>query len=437
LKTNTVIQLRPGQYAEATHQINEEESAIYAHIVGDLNPLHFDSTFAAETRIGKKIAPGILLAGYISGIIGTQLPGAGTLYEAQTLSFLRPVFYGDTVTTRVEILSVDMIRNRAWLKTRCTNQDGECVLEGTSVVLPQRSDIMRLSAILPQTGRPYELLSDGGFSVLEQCTRIRARNALTYLEDTKYIGALSNENISCVICTPRVKEFLPAHIQGVVLTDAPKSLFFKIHCLLLEREEKRSSVIDPSARISPQAYIAPYDVIIGKNVEILPFAVIGEGTVLEDDVRVCHNTVIGGQSFTSVREGESGFLVPDAGSVRIEKSVEICPNCHIARGTLRLDETILGAYSKLDAMVHIGHGTVVGKQTLFAAGATVSGNCVLGDRVWIGVNATISNRITIGDDARVSLGAVVTKDVPAGETVTGNFAISHQRFIQNLKTSLE
>lgn len=60
----------------------------------------------------------------------------------------------------------------------------------------------------------------------------------------------------------------------------------------------------------------------------------------------------------------------------------------------------------------------------------------MGSDVWIGVNATISNRIRIGDGARVSLGSVVTKDVPAGATVTGNFAIDHRQFLKNLKASL-
>lgn len=96
-----------------------------------------------------------------------------------------------------------------------------------------------------------------------------------------------------------------------------------------------------------------------------------------------------------------------------------------------------GANSKLDAKVHIGHGTVLGKRVLVPSGAHIAGNCIVGDDVWVGVNATVSNRISIGDGARVSLGSVVTKDVPAGQTVTGNFAIDHKKFLSNLKKSLE
>ena len=377
-----VAQLRIGQFAESTNHVSEQESMAYAHIVGDENPLHFDSGFAAKSRFGQKIAPGILLSGYISGVIGTKLPGAGTLYESQTLSFRRPVFYGDTITARVEVLSFDPLRDRARLRTCCINQNGECVLEGEAVVLPKRRETMRLTEILHQAECAHTLLSDGSFSVLEQCTRIRAPGAFTYLEDIKYLEALSDQNITCVACTPELKDHLPAHVEGVVLTPMPKLLFFQVHSLLLERKVKQPSIIDSTARISPQAYIAPYDVVIGPGTEIEPLAIVGEGTILGEGVRVCYGAVIGGQSFTSVRAGEGGFLAPDAGGVRIEKGVEICPNCHIARGTLELDETVLGAYSKLDAMVHIGHGTIVGRQTLFAAGTTISGNCIIGNRVW-------------------------------------------------------
>jgi len=91
---------------------------------------------------------------------------------------------------------------------------------------------------------------------------------------------------------------------------------------------------------------------------------------------------------------------------------------------------------KSDVMVYVGHNSQIGRKTFLAAGAKIPGNVWIGEDVWIGVNATISNRIRIGDGARVSLGSVVTKDVPAGATVSGNFAIDHQRFLKNLKASL-
>lgn len=295
----------------------------------------------------------------------------------------------------------------------------------------------KLSEYLPKVNVPATLVRDGSFQVLEQCTRIRQSNALTYLENAKYLFALENPDISCVICLPALAERIPGHIQGIVSCDAPKLLFFRLQNLLSEQREKIPTQIDPTARISERAYIAPYNVTIGRNVVIEPMAVIHENTVIEDDVLICSGTVVGGQSFTMVREGEGGFLARDAGSTRIERGVEICANAHIACGTLALDTTVIGAYSKIDALVHIGHGAVIGRRVLIPASAVVSGNCVIGDDSWIGVNATVSNRLTLGEHSRVSLGSVVTRNVPDGQTVTGNFAIEHKRFIENLKESLK
>ena len=158
---------------------------------------------------------------------------------------------------------------------------------------------------------------------------------------------------------------------------------------------------------------------------------------ISDNVRICSGTIVGGQSYTAVNSADGGtFLALDAGSVKIESGVEMCGGCHIACGTLENDCTTIGAFTKLDAMVHVGHGTVIGAHTLIPAGAMISGNCEIGDYVWIGVNATVSNRIIIGDNSRISLGSVVTKNVPDGVTVTGNFAIPHATFLRNLKTSL-
>lgn len=295
---------------------------------------------------------------------------------------------------------------------------------------------MKLSEALREIGCPDLLIRDGEFSVLEQCTRVRAPSALTYLEKEKFLPFMDNTNISCAICTPGIQDSIPRHIQGLAVAESPKLLFFKIHNLLAARQERKPTVIDASARVSPQAYIAPYNVVIGKNAEIQPFVAIGENTVIEDDVKICFGTIVSSQGFTSVRDGETMFLATDAGSTLIQRGAEICGQCDIACGLLQMDRTVIGAYTKLDAKVHIGHGAVLGKRVLIPSGAHVAGNCVVGDDVWIGVNATVSNRITIGGGARVTLGSVVTKDVPSGETVTGNFAIPHRIFMRNLKASL-
>lgn len=290
--------------------------------------------------------------------------------------------------------------------------------------------------MLKKISVPCSLVRDGEFQIMEQCTRIRRADALTYLDREKFLPALEDLNISCVICKPEFAGKLPAHIKGIVFSNEPKLIFFLLHNAVADFVEKVPNKIDSSARISPLADIAPYNVTIGPRVVIGPFVTVGENTEIHADVHIHEGCAIGAQGFTSVRSGDAMFLARDLGKVRIDQGVEICAHCDVARGTLLLDTTVLGAYTKLDAKVHIGHGSVLGKRVLVPSGAHIAGNCVVGDDVWIGVNATVSNRIKIGEGARVSLGSVVTKDVPAGQTVTGNFAIDHARFMKNLKASV-
>lgn len=296
---------------------------------------------------------------------------------------------------------------------------------------------MILSKMLREIGCDFQLISDGEFEVLEQCTRIRSPKALTFLEKIKFAPSLSHPDISCVLCTPEALPMIPAHVGGVAVLEAPKTAFFKIHNYLYEHREMQPTEIDPSAQISPLAYVAPCNVRIGRNVVVAPFAVINENSILEDDVRVGSHTVIGAQSYTVVDDGPNArFMARDFGKTILRRGVEISSASVVECGTLQNDVTDIGEYCMLDNNVLIGHGTPVGRMTEMVGGTVLAGNCVIGERVWLGVSSTLSNRVEIGDRARVSLGSVVTKNVPGGETVTGNFAIEHKRFMENLKASI-
>ena len=110
-------------------------------MTGDDNPLHSDPAFAATTRFGQVIAPGILTGGLVSAVIGTRLPGPGTIYLSQTFRFLRPVLVGDTITARVEVTEILRERNRVCLRAQCRNQAGEPVIEGEAWVMPSKQHI--------------------------------------------------------------------------------------------------------------------------------------------------------------------------------------------------------------------------------------------------------------------------------------------------------
>jgi 3-hydroxybutyryl-CoA dehydratase len=101
---------------------------------GDMNPVHFDSEFAATTRFEERIAHGMLTASHVSALIGMRLPGPGSVYVSQSLQFKRPVKIGATVTSRVEITQLDPAKGFVTLSTTCLIA-GKAVLSGEAVVM--------------------------------------------------------------------------------------------------------------------------------------------------------------------------------------------------------------------------------------------------------------------------------------------------------------
>lgn len=130
-----MTQLTPGQKATLSKTFTEADVIAFADASGDKNPVHLNESYAQTTRFGKRIAHGMLVAGLISAVLGTQLPGPGTIYLGQELSFKAPVFLGDTVTAVIEVATVREGKPIATLTTNCYNQDGGVVIEGKATVL--------------------------------------------------------------------------------------------------------------------------------------------------------------------------------------------------------------------------------------------------------------------------------------------------------------
>ena len=108
---------------------------MYSAVSTDTNPVHIHAEAAANTIFKERIAHGMLSAGLISAVLGTKLPGPGTVYLSQTLRFRAPVKIGDTVTATVEVTALDADKKRATLRTTCTVA-GKPVIEGEAVVIP-------------------------------------------------------------------------------------------------------------------------------------------------------------------------------------------------------------------------------------------------------------------------------------------------------------
>ncbi|MCI5920248.1 MAG: UDP-3-O-(3-hydroxymyristoyl)glucosamine N-acyltransferase [Roseburia sp.] len=292
---------------------------------------------------------------------------------------------------------------------------------------------MKLSKIVEEIDG--KLIADGEFEEMNYCTAEVEKDFLTFMENPKFVEKIS-PYVTCIICTEELKDRLPEHIRGIFISEEPKFCFHKLfHKMNQNRvKEDKKTHIGQNCKISPMAVVAENNVIIGDNVTIEPFVMVNENVTIEDGCIIHSNVVIGGRSFSEARSRNGEMCgLDNMGNTVIEKNVEIMSGTHIAQGIWKDDITHIGENSRIDAMCHIGHGVSIGNSVLIAAGAVIGGNTRIGDNAWVGINATVSNRLKIGENARVSLGAVVTKDVEQDMTVTGNFAIEHRKFIEQIK----
>ena len=123
------------QKASFSKTISESDVYLFAGITGDYNVVHINSEKAKESIFGERIVHGMLVAGLISTVIGTKLPGEGTVYMEQDVKFLLPVKIGDTVTAQVEIIEVINAEKRIFkLNTEVINQRRELVVNGYAIV---------------------------------------------------------------------------------------------------------------------------------------------------------------------------------------------------------------------------------------------------------------------------------------------------------------
>ena len=135
----TIDELKVGDTAKFAKTIAESDIYLFAGVTGDLNPAHVNEDYAKDTYFKTRIAHGMLSASFISTVIGTMLPGPGTIYMRQEVSFLAPVRIGDTVTATVEVAEIMTDKKRVRLNTYCTNQEDKKVVDGEAIVSPPRA----------------------------------------------------------------------------------------------------------------------------------------------------------------------------------------------------------------------------------------------------------------------------------------------------------
>ena len=141
--------LAPDMEASVSKTITDEDIKAFAELSGDVNPVHIDDEFASGTIFKKRIAHGFLTGALFSTVLGTKLPGPGTIYLSQSMQFRGPVALGDTVTVTVRAAEKDPAKHRIVFDCIVTNQRGETVISGEAKVIAPTEKISRVRVRLP------------------------------------------------------------------------------------------------------------------------------------------------------------------------------------------------------------------------------------------------------------------------------------------------
>lgn len=137
-KGKTILELNLGDFAESYKRIEEKDVVLFSEVSGDKNPVHLDEEYASTTRFKHRIAHGHLVSSLFSALLGTELPGEGSIYLGQDIRYLKPVYLNDEIRAVVKVVELDTTRNRVKLETNAYNQNNEMVISGMAEIMPPR-----------------------------------------------------------------------------------------------------------------------------------------------------------------------------------------------------------------------------------------------------------------------------------------------------------
>ena len=258
----------------------------------------------------------------------------------------------------------------------------------------------------------------------------------TFIDSADFIENVPDD-VVMVFTKEEYADMLLDEGRGVCITESPRLLFFKLHNAISQESfyarETFETQIGTGCSISELASVAETNIKIGNNVVIEEFVVIRENTVIGDNCIIRIGCKLGCPDFEFKREHNTIFGVKHIGGVRIGRNVEVLPNTGINKAIYPWDDTVVDDYCKIDMLCNISHGAKIGSNTMIVALSGIGGRTRVGENCWIGYGCILKNGITVGNNARVNMGSVVSKDVGEGQAVTGNFAIEHKKFIEDLK----
>jgi UDP-3-O-[3-hydroxymyristoyl] glucosamine N-acyltransferase len=286
--------------------------------------------------------------------------------------------------------------------------------------------------------------------------QVAAPDEVSFLDNRRYAPALEKTLAGAVIVHPDVLQRVPAGTVPIV-TAEPYAGWARVAALFhptppVHPGVHLSAFIAEGARVDPSAEVGAFVLIeagaeIGARCRIGPYTFIGSGVVLGPECRIgahasLSHTVLGTRVYvySGARIGQEGFsfastktgfrTVPHLGRVVLEDDVEVGANTTIDRGST--GDTVIGAGSRLDNLVQIGHNVRLGRCCVIVAQVGIAGSTVLEDFVQVGGQAAMAGHLRVGNGARIGAQAGVMSDVPAGAALVGSPAQPRQQFFRQV-----
>ena len=254
--------------------------------------------------------------------------------------------------------------------------------------------------------------------------------SVMWLSDTsleKNRNAIQSE-IGLLVLTEKSYEALSEKPRNILIVEQPRETFQQILSAFFEKKwtplVEKTAIVHPSVEIPTTCYIGNFvvieeGVVVGENCFIGHHSVIHANTIMGKGVTIGTHNTIGGAGF-GYAQNESGAYsqFTHLGNVVLEDNVTIHNNTCIDRAVI--GSTVISEGAKIDNLVHIAHGVIIGKQTLVIANSMIAGSTKIGDNCWIAPSASVLNKLHVGDGSTVGMGAVVLKDVSTHSVVFGN-----------------
>ena len=278
---------------------------------------------------------------------------------------------------------------------------------------------------------------------------------LTFYDSKKYKSLANQTKARYCITTENLSKDLPKSIEKILVKKVLVELarVSKIMYPFSDLDYPDFSLKKP-AKSKFKTVKFGNNVLIGKNVKIGKNSQVGANTIIEHDVQIGDNCIIGSaviiknslidkrvviQDNCKIGQKGFGFLpnkgknfkFPHFGKVVINSDVEIASGCTIDRGSI--DDTVIGKNTYIDNQVHIAHNVKIGEDCMIAGQVGFAGSSTIGNNVSIGGQAGISGHLKIGNNVRIGGGSGVVKDIEDNQVVMGYPAVPLKEFLKNLK----